>query len=186
MQTVQAVLKCKHCGKEETRTLRLPDDVSTIPNTFECVNCCEGRRAFDHVKNIEAYERLTKRQREELDKIRKNTQYKYLRWIEKNYPKPHVYPRIKQHVHRQNRRARMHNAPGVFDYDKWMERVKYYGWKCVYCGVRLTEQTLTIDHYIPLSKGGSNWPSNLYPACLHCNCSKCAKLGWTIRKRSNG
>ncbi len=182
MRTVQAVLKCKHCGKEETRSLHLPDDVSAIPNTFECTDCCEGRRAFDHVKDdVDAYKQLTKRQQDELKQIGKNTHIKYLRWMERHYPKPYISPRIKQRIHGQNRRARMHNAPGVFDYDKWMERVKYYGWRCVYCGVRLSERTLTIDHYIPLSKGGSNWPSNLYPACKHCNCSKHAKLGWTIR-----
>lgn len=28
------------------------------------------------------------------------------------------------------------------------------------------------EHQIPLSRGGSNWPSNLVPACDNCNKSK--------------
>nr|MDZ8056727.1 HNH endonuclease [Nostoc sp. EkiNYC01] len=41
--------------------------------------------------------------------------------------------------------------------------------KCFWCGWNLTTETLTIDHYIPLSKGGSNKIKNLRLACNSCN-----------------
>ncbi|MEH1808480.1 HNH endonuclease [Nostoc sp.] len=44
-----------------------------------------------------------------------------------------------------------------------------YGMKCFWCGHELTPETLTIDHYIPLSKGGSNKIKNLRLACNGCN-----------------
>jgi 5-methylcytosine-specific restriction endonuclease McrA len=34
---------------------------------------------------------------------------------------------------------------------------------------------LSIEHRIPLSRGGSNWPANLAPACKTCNSSKGTK-----------
>ncbi|NJR41179.1 MAG: hypothetical protein HC781_22980 [Leptolyngbyaceae cyanobacterium CSU_1_4] len=37
------------------------------------------------------------------------------------------------------------------------------------CG---STQNLTLDHVIPLSKGGSDLPGNLACACLQCNSSK--------------
>lgn len=44
---------------------------------------------------------------------------------------------------------------------------------CVYCGA---VENITIDHVIPLSRGGKHEPANLAPACVTCNCSKGAKL----------
>ena len=43
--------------------------------------------------------------------------------------------------------------------------------RCSYCGAKATE----IDHIVPKSKGGSNSPSNLTPACRSCNQMKSNK-----------
>jgi len=47
--------------------------------------------------------------------------------------------------------------------------IEQYGMKCFWCECDLTAETLTIDHYIPLSRGGSNKPKNLRIACKACN-----------------
>ena len=44
---------------------------------------------------------------------------------------------------------------------------------CVYCG---STDRVTIDHVVPLSRGGKHEADNLAPACLPCNCSKGNKL----------
>lgn len=41
---------------------------------------------------------------------------------------------------------------------------------CAYCG---STASLTVDHAVALSKGGSDVLGNLLPACMTCNCSKC-------------
>lgn len=43
------------------------------------------------------------------------------------------------------------------------------GYKCVYCGYFAD---LTIDHIVPVSRGGTNSVSNLATACRSCNSSK--------------
>lgn len=44
---------------------------------------------------------------------------------------------------------------------------------CAYCNRRFTAQLLpTIDHVIPLSKGGLHTINNLVLACKSCNCRK--------------
>lgn len=44
--------------------------------------------------------------------------------------------------------------------------------RCHYCRTALTEETSTIDHRIPLARGGSNLPDNLVLACVPCNRDK--------------
>lgn len=42
-------------------------------------------------------------------------------------------------------------------------------YRCVFCGVSAKQAKLQIDHIIPVSKGGSNNPSNLQTLCWECN-----------------
>lgn len=44
---------------------------------------------------------------------------------------------------------------------------------CLYCGMHAAD---TVDHIVPLARGGSNFSSNLAPACRSCNSSKGTKL----------
>ena len=80
---------------------------------------------------------------------------------------------------RQN--ARRRGAAGRATAAQIQARVDLYGGRCAYCE-RSYEH---IDHVIPLAKGGSNWPSNLVPACAKCNHRKkdktLATLGWKRR-----
>lgn len=41
--------------------------------------------------------------------------------------------------------------------------------ECHYCGKHLTFDTITLDHVIPLSKGGPMGIRNIVAACLVCN-----------------
>lgn len=47
--------------------------------------------------------------------------------------------------------------------------------KCYWCGQKVGKD-FTIDHVIPLNRGGSNTPENIVIACRHCNCSRQDKL----------
>jgi hypothetical protein len=50
------------------------------------------------------------------------------------------------------------------------------GWPCVYCG----EEAQAVDHVVPRSRGGTDEPANLVPACRSCNATKSAQSldGW--------
>jgi 5-methylcytosine-specific restriction endonuclease McrA len=54
--------------------------------------------------------------------------------------------------------------------------------RCRYCRTRIDE-AFEIDHWIPLSKGGSNYPENLVLACPSCNAAKRDKLPHDFLKR---
>lgn len=64
--------------------------------------------------------------------------------------------------------ARRKGATGTATASQIAARVAMFGGKCWLC--RATADT--IDHVIPIARGGTNWPANLRPACKSCNCAK--------------
>lgn len=48
--------------------------------------------------------------------------------------------------------------------------------QCQYCGKKVSEKKLTIDHVIPISKGGRHEWDNVVAACSKCNNRKGNKL----------
>lgn len=74
------------------------------------------------------------------------------------------------------RRVRMLGAEGSFTGHDVIALIKAHGRVCFYCRVKL--KRYQVDHFIPLSKGGTNWPSNLVISCGPCNQRKAAKLPW--------
>lgn len=73
------------------------------------------------------------------------------------------------HVH--VRLARKRGAPGKATPEQLVARWNYFGGRCWLCFKPASQW----DHVIPLAGGGTNWPSNLRPACGPCNQSKGAK-----------
>lgn len=65
--------------------------------------------------------------------------------------------------------------PGFCTPEQLIARIDYYANRCWMCGAPADQ----IDHVKPLAKGGSNWPSNLRPACGACNYSKSRKWPFT-------
>lgn len=44
--------------------------------------------------------------------------------------------------------------------------------KCYYCGGKFSPEGLTMDHKIPISRGGHSEKINIVPACKDCNNKK--------------
>lgn len=47
---------------------------------------------------------------------------------------------------------------------------------CHYCGCKVTYQDLTMDHLVPLARGGRSTKENLVPSCKNCNTLKKSML----------
>jgi 5-methylcytosine-specific restriction endonuclease McrA len=76
---------------------------------------------------------------------------------------------------RNARAKRQTNLKGTIAQDEWSQLCARYEYRCAYCGQRRTLAELTMDHMIPLSRGGLHHISNIVPACMHCNCEKGSK-----------
>ncbi len=71
------------------------------------------------------------------------------------------------------RRARLREARGSFTTLEWKALCVSFKHRCPMCG---RKRKLTVDHIIPLSKGGSGFISNIQPLCQSCNSVKHNKI----------
>lgn len=94
--------------------------------------------------------------------------------------------RCSRRMGKQRRRAREVGARGQFTWSEFMRIARKFDYCCAYCGDK--PDRLDPDHVVPLSRGGSNAPSNLLPACVMCNSSKGAMTldEWGIWLRARG
>jgi 5-methylcytosine-specific restriction endonuclease McrA len=113
------------------------------------------------------------------DKVRASQKASFARWYAANrdYDRErHAEWRRKNpekaSVKGQRQRARQRNAEGHFSAEDVSRITAAQGGKCACCRMR---RKLTLDHIIPLAKGGSNWPANLQMLCKSCNSAKGAR-----------
>ncbi len=70
-----------------------------------------------------------------------------------------------RHVARERARAReLRSSP-------WWKALLRAG-KCHYCGQSFPPEELTMDHIVPVARGGRSVRGNVVPACRACNASK--------------
>ncbi len=64
------------------------------------------------------------------------------------------------------------NKLADFKKEDWTKILHLFNDSCAYCG---TKEDISIDHIIPVSKGGTSDKNNLLPACKTCNRKKSNK-----------
>jgi 5-methylcytosine-specific restriction endonuclease McrA len=89
-----------------------------------------------------------------------------------------------RHVFAQRRRARLAGAEGSYTREEWEALPARFD-RCPGCGRRWEEipplarggSVVTVDHIVPISKGGSNRIEKARPLSFSCNSRKGAKPG---------
>lgn len=92
--------------------------------------------------------------------------------------KAKYYDPKKYKVYCHNYRARKMNAEGHWTTDDETNMYSEQDGRCAYCGITIyrdIDSDVHVDHIIPLTMGGSNWPSNLTLSCQSCNLSKSSR-----------
>jgi len=74
------------------------------------------------------------------------------------------------------RKCRIRGVGGLYTAQEWAALKESCGHRCVRCGRQEPEIKLTVDHIVPVSKGGPNIIGNIQPLCLRCNISKRDKI----------
>lgn len=103
-------------------------------------------------------------------------------WREQNidYVKKYDRQRDKNPERREKNQVRMskrnatrkNGSDGTLTHRTWIALCEKYNYCCLCCG---KPGKMTVDHIVPLIKGGSHSLSNIQPLCLSCNSRKCDK-----------
>lgn len=97
---------------------------------------------------------------------KKKRQYEYVKKYRQDNPD-------KARQYKNNRRARELGAEGKFTAEEWSSLKEKHNQMCALCK---KVEKLTVDHIVPLSKGGANYITNIQPLCMPCNSKKSAKI----------
>lgn len=103
--------------------------------------------------------------------ITKKPDYNYIRqkqWVSEN--------RDHKNYLSHKRKLQILNIEGSHTLEEWKNLKKLYGNMCLCCKRTEPEITLSEDHIIPISKGGTDYIYNIQPLCRSCNSIKKANI----------
>lgn len=174
---------CPACGEQKPRTREFYySDKRALDGLHAACKVCHLKRTAEnekaHPRDRTAYNAARWQQNKETARFRaspnfarwrKENRAKRMGW-EANYRRTETYRKANQ-AHQANRRARQAGAEGTHTAEEFNAVLIAQTYRCFYCGTDITNGA-TEDHFIPLSKGGSNWIENIRAACITCNISK--------------
>lgn len=126
-------------------------------------NCIENKLLYYYNNNY--YENNKEKIKENYrEKLKTNEDYKILRKI-----------------HKKARQMTISALKNTYTSIQWEFCKAYFNNRCAYCG---EDKELTMEHFIPVSKGGEYIKTNILPACINCNCSKRNKdfFDWYLKQ----
>ena len=139
----------------------------------------ENNKEYIKEKNKEYYEDNKKYYKEWRENNKEHRKEYYKEYYKDN----------KEHRNKKDKEWRENNPDKVFNKhhkrrllkesqgngiskEQWLEMMEFFEFKCAYSGITLSKNTRTIDHIIPLSKGGEHEIWNLVPMHRNYNSSK--------------
>lgn len=128
----------------------------------------EHARALDRARYAKDPQKAMKRILEYEKRNRKLCSDKMLAWSKT--PAGRVNAAVQTH----RRRARLLDAYSP-DADARIREIRSSTQQCYICGDWLPPGDVTVDHVIPLARGGRHSATNLNPSCSYCNTSKGAR-----------
>lgn len=141
------------------------------------VNAKKRQARRDNPEAIRAKDRTRDRTKDkEMQRRCRRNHYEKNKERTKNQVKAYLlaHPEVRRTIN-SRRRARLLSG-GRHTTQQWLAKLAAMGMLCVYCKKDLDWTTLTKDHVIALSKGGTDDIENVVPSCLRCNQTKSSKL----------
>lgn len=149
--------------------------VHTGNNPSYCIECARVRSREWYYKNRDseisrcsAYNRRNPHvPANSMARLRKKDPEHYKKYADEWKMKNKERLRVADNKKRLNRNYSKKN--GTLTNSEWLKILSNQAGKCYYCG---STDRITMDHVIPLCRGGGHHASNIVAACKSCNSSK--------------
>lgn len=165
--------KCARCEMTKSIDCYWRDGKSPDGYGYWCQECQQEYRKEHRDMYLEHSKRWA---RNHPEKVRENQK----RWVLNN---PEKSKESKKNWNNKNYykilNYRVREREGMTDEitkEEYEEIISSSGGVCFYCRTELTNENRTIDHYVPLSRGGEHSISNIVCCCNSCNSSKQNRL----------
>ena len=148
--------QCKECRNKENKKWRLEnkDKITEISKQYYENN------KHKILENRKQYYETNK------DKILENRKQYYKQY----YQSPQG--QVTYFNSYQRRRAKEEEQGTGITKDQWLEMMKFFDFRCAYSEERLTKDTRSVDHIVPLNSNGEHEIWNLVPMAKSLNSSK--------------
>jgi len=138
-----------------------------------CYNVGMTEKEKKHDEYIRHRDKYIKRaklwRKNNIERARKTSNKLFSNWFKKlKDTRPDYYKYLCTKTYHRRKKAK-----GTYSFQEWNELLKKHNYSCVYCG---STNNISVDHIIPLSKGGTNYIDNIQPLCLPCNLKKGNKI----------
>lgn len=173
--------RCQTCQQsyEVVRRAALRAFEREAPERKRCPKCGETKAAAEFRRDLNQKDTLTSRCSECLRAVARE-------WVAAN-PERHRQDSLRQYYYKGRDRAReryqsdaeykrrrdrhrtvRRRAGGTLTAAEWAAMLDFYGTVCLRCG----SGPPTLDHVVPICKGGENTIANAQPLCRSCNSRK--------------
>lgn len=161
---------CSVCGE-----IKSPDEFGVQKKSPDGLRAtCKACRRADRANNPAPYRDENRRYREKKNKILTPIEKAIEAARKREYAQRDRSKNPSKYVaYTHKRMALKRKNGGAFTREEWGNLCAQYGHRCLCCG---EQKKLTVDHVIPVSKGGTNDISNLQPLCQSCNTRKRDKI----------
>lgn len=169
---------CKNCNIKKNIDMFADNKRGLMGKQSQCKECLAKKAREKYQVNRDSeVERSKKWNKNNASKVAENMRkYRVLKkeqylknrkeWQLKNPDKVKIY-NARKHA---KRRCSIEKTEFKLTEIEWNNIIINQKYKCFYCLKKMKKPT--IDHVIPLAKGGSHSKENIVASCLTCNCSK--------------
>lgn len=155
---------CNVCGQTKPITDFYKNGLYYRP---DCKACKSARDSLNHCKRRASDPEAKRKHNETSSAWQRNNREAYntnQRAYQNNKYATDSEFRMSEIIRKQLRRS-----AGSLSAEEWNNILKHFEYACAYCG---KTHEITMEHIIPISKGGLTSVLNIVPACSTCNSSK--------------